>query len=660
MPRSIFDVKLGTKIFGGFGMLLALLAVVSIVGLSALLIIVENRRKADIASQQVKTLLEARRHEKNFVIRGGAEYVKQVEALIADFREIAEQSVSQSDSQEEKIGLGESLEEVNKYITGFHEYVDSKKAQEEALADMAAKSIAALSEVEAILADQNSQLDELLKKAGQSESVAQISDRISKMEDVNRIAKLFLEARSFEKQYVASEDKKDRAEVETRVVKLIEIARDLRSRFKQQNNIAQIDKISACIQAYSKSLSKVAGLDEIKAAADRKMVDAARAVQGVCDKVRVECMNKMDRNISQARFVILTCVGLSLVVGMLLSFFLTRAITNPLKAVIKGLLTGAEELAEAAGQTSTTSQSMAEGASEQAAAIEETSASLEEMSAMTAQNAENAKQANTLVNETRTTVGEAGDSMSRLMASMDEISKASEQTSKIVKTIDEIAFQTNLLALNAAVEAARAGEAGAGFAVVADEVRNLAVRAAEAAKDTAQLIQSTVVKINAGSEVVEKTGTGFSRVVGSSAKMAELAGEIASASIEQAQGIGQISLAVSEMDKVVQQSAAVAEQAAGTSEEMNMQAERMEGFVRDLEMMINGRSEQRSVGKSKKDLRPAGAPSVFENQETIFTGGSRKSAGVNYSKSSGNGALAGRKKVDPERIIPFEEKSFDF
>ena len=619
MPKSIFDVKLGTKVFGGFGMLLALLAIVSIVGLGVLLIIVETLHKADIASQQVKTLLEARRQEKNFVIRGGAEYVKEVQSLIEDFRKRAEQSVSSSESQEDKKAHGESMEGVNKYIRGFQEYVDSKKVQEEALADMTSKSLAALSEVEAILADQKSQLDELLKKTGQSESGAQISDRISKMEDVNRIAKLFLEARSFEKQYVASEDKKDRAEVETRVVKLLDIAGDLRSRFNQQNNIAQIDKVSACIRAYSKSLSKVAGLDEIKADADRKMVDAARAVQGVCDKARVAYMNKMDRNISQAKFVIFICLGLSLLVGLLLSFFLTRAITKPLKAVINGLLTGAEELAGAAGQISTTSQSMAEGASEQAAAIEQTSASLEEMSAMTAQNAENAKQADVLVNETKTTVAEAGDSMSRLMASMDEISKASEQTSKIIKTIDEIAFQTNLLALNAAVEAARAGEAGAGFAVVADEVRNLAVRAAEAAKNTAELIQSTVVKISAGSKVVEKTGTGFSRVVGSSAKMTELAGEIASASSEQAQGIEQISLAVSEMDKVVQQSASVAEQAAGTAEEMNLQAERMQGFVRDLEMMINGCSEQRGADKSKEGLRSTGAPSVFENEGTIFT-----------------------------------------
>src|SRR5512140_2025943 len=184
---------------------------------------------------------------------------------------------------------------------------------------------------------------------------------------------------------------------------------------------------------------------------------------------------------------------------------------------------------------------------------------------MTKQNADNAGEANNLMIDAKDVVATANQSMGRLTESMGEITKASEETSKIIKTIDEIAFQTNLLALNAAVEAARAGEAGAGFAVVADEVRNLAMRAADAAKNTANLIEGTVKKVKDGSEVVERTNAEFSQVETSAGKMGELIGEITAASGEQAQGIEQISKAVSEMDKVVQVNAANAEESASAS-----------------------------------------------------------------------------------------------
>ncbi len=184
---------------------------------------------------------------------------------------------------------------------------------------------------------------------------------------------------------------------------------------------------------------------------------------------------------------------------------------------------------------------------------------------MTRQNAEHAKQANLLMTETSQVVLAANSSMDQLTTAMVEIGKASEDTSKIIKTIDEIAFQTNLLALNAAVEAARAGEAGAGFAVVADEVRNLAMRAAEAAKSAADLIEGTVQKVIDGSDIVEKTSAEFAKVSVSADKMGGLVCEIMAASNEQAQGIEQINKAVSEVDKVVQRNAANAEESASAS-----------------------------------------------------------------------------------------------
>ena len=271
-------------------------------------------------------------------------------------------------------------------------------------------------------------------------------------------------------------------------------------------------------------------------------------------------------------------------------FFAANGIAKPIKRITENLMGSARQVAGASENISSASKSLAEGTAAQAASIEQTSATLEEMSSMTRQNAANANQANKIVSETREVIAQAHSSMTHLNSSMAEISKASEDTSRIIRTIDEIAFQTNLLALNAAVEAARAGDAGAGFAVVADEVRNLAMRAAEAARNTANLIEGTVTKVHEGSDVVEKTNADFAQVVSSTAKIGELVDEIAAASTEQAQGIEQVNRAVSEMDKVVQQNASNAEESAAATGKMNAQARQMREFVGELECLVGGSS----------------------------------------------------------------------
>ncbi len=224
-----------------------------------------------------------------------------------------------------------------------------------------------------------------------------------------------------------------------------------------------------------------------------------------------------------------------------------------------------EKMSENIGQVASASHQLAEGASEQAASIEETSSSLEELSSMTKNNANNADQADNLMKEAGNAVSQANEFMSKLSISMDDISKANNETQKIIKTIDEIAFQTNLLALNAAVEAARAGEVGAGFSVVAEEVRSLALRSAEAAKNTAKMIEGTVAKTHEGLSLTQETGETFAGVVEASSKAEKLIGEISAASKEQAQGIEQINIAVVEMDKVTQQNAAGAEELASST-----------------------------------------------------------------------------------------------
>lgn len=316
----------------------------------------------------------------------------------------------------------------------------------------------------------------------------------------------------------------------------------------------------------------------------------------------------------------------TLLAGIVLAFVLTRSITTPLSLAINNINEGAVQVEVASGQVSTASQSLAEGASEQAAALEETSSSLEEMTAMTRQNAENAQHANALMDETSAIVDTANSSMSQLTAAMGKVARASEDTSKIIKTIDEIAFQTNLLALNAAVEAARAGEAGAGFAVVADEVRHLAMRAADAAKNTAALIEDTVAQVKVSAALLGTTNEAFTGISASSAKVSQLIQEIATASKEQSHGVGQINTAVMEMDQVTQGNAAAAEESASAAEELNSQSEVMRATVQDLVRMIGGRAAAGSLDGQRRSVARPGKAVAWRSPRPRPAAGRQKTA----------------------------------
>ncbi|MBF0477786.1 MAG: chemotaxis protein [Deltaproteobacteria bacterium] len=354
---------------------------------------------------------------------------------------------------------------------------------------------------------------------------------------------------------------------------------------------------------------------------------------------------KHDSNL--AKLISLVGMGTGFAVALGLGIFLTLSITRPINRVIEGLMAGADQVTSAAGELTSASQSLASGASEQAASLEETSASLEEMSSMTKKNAENAQTANQVMHQATGTVQQAASSMTALTRAMEEISSASQETSKIIKTIDEIAFQTNLLALNAAVEAARAGEAGAGFAVVADEVRNLAMRAADAAKTTATLIEGTVKKIANGSGMVTTTSNAFSQVALDVSKVESLMSEITLASNEQAQGIEQTNLAMGEMDKVVQQTASTAEESAAASEELSAQAEQMKDMVEELAHLIRGRGNNPVAVKAK--IAPTSRPRGGTEQAISIKQVSNRKLVVHQAR-----------EVKPGIVIPMDDDFKDF
>jgi methyl-accepting chemotaxis protein len=287
---------------------------------------------------------------------------------------------------------------------------------------------------------------------------------------------------------------------------------------------------------------------------------------------------------ASSRWLALVFVGIALaIVGAIA--FVVRQITTKLRAITASLSDGASQIAAGSSQVSASSQTLALGASEQASSLEETSASAEEITSMTRQNAANTSQVAELMTTVDHRVTEGNSTLGLMIASMKQINESSGKISKIIKVIDEIAFQTNILALNAAVEAARAGEAGMGFAVVADEVRNLAQRSAQAAKDTASLIEESIATSDQGSTQLQKVADVVGSITEAANKVKVLVDEVNIGSQEQAKGIEEIARSLTQMDKVTQGTAAAAEQSASASEEMSAQARSLSHIVDELRIM---------------------------------------------------------------------------
>jgi methyl-accepting chemotaxis protein len=284
-------------------------------------------------------------------------------------------------------------------------------------------------------------------------------------------------------------------------------------------------------------------------------------------------------------------------------------LTDSLNSLIGSIMTASDQVTSGAGMVSNSSMALSQGATEQASSVEELTASLDEIASQTNLNAKNAETATALALKARENASAGDGYMSNMLKAMDDISISSKNINKIIKTIDDIAFQTNILALNAAVEAARAGQQGKGFAVVAEEVRTLAAKSANAAKETTELIEDSIRKVDAGTTIANQTANALKLIVDQVDKAADLVQSIAVASREQAIGVEQINQGIAQVSQVVQTNAATAEESAAASEELTAQAEQLRetvGVFKVRKSMVRQESSSDTYSKSNSASRPRG------------------------------------------------------
>ena len=371
---------------------------------------------------------------------------------------------------------------------------------------------------------------------------------------------------------------------------------------RSDSDRATIASARADFEKLLQAWAKIRPLSSAQQSKEAFAVYEAEAMQPAEDldeamKVLVASSNKQGdeiaadsaQSVRSARILIAAALGVCLLFGGALAFFIVRGVNASLRQAITELMASSSQVSSAASQIATSSQGLARGASEQAASLEETSASSEEVNSMAKRNAENSSSAVGFVLESQKGFAQANSSLDEMTQAMQAINESSGKISKIIKVIDEIAFQTNILALNAAVEAARAGEAGMGFAVVADEVRNLAQRSAQAARDTATLIEESIARSHGGKDKVEHVAHSLRTVTSSGDQIKSLVEQVSAGSQQQALGIQEISQAITRMEQVTQLTAANAEESAAAAQQLSAQSATLDHVVQGLAEMIERR-----------------------------------------------------------------------
>ena len=592
------NLRLAMKLTIGFGVVLALTALLAVISWSGMSSIMDRVDKSDGMNDIIKMVLESRRQEKNFQLRHDQKSQEEVAKNVAGIVEKAQTYKNKFHDAKNREQMDQVLAATKVYDASFKGYAQRQQAEAQLQKAMAAAGLSALASTEAM----QKSLQQTSGAPAGKHAAAGSDSRAATLGEASQMVARIYDMRVSALYFLQTEDEAHAQKVLQLGADVIKLAETLKAHFTDKTSIDQADQIAHDTAAYMKSTEDCVKAVQEQKAMEAQLIQSARDMQKVCESARDDMKAKMFGEIAWARSILAIGALLALVLGALAAVLITRAIAGPvrkgvafakdladgkldvridvdqkdeigalaaaltnmagrLRSVVLQVNASAESVASGSEELSASSETLSQGATEQAASVEEISSSVEEMAANIRQNAENAMQTESLAKKSADDARQGGEAVTHTVTAMRQIVEK-------IGFIEEIARQTNLLALNAAIEAARAGEHGKGFAVVAAEVRKLAERSGAAAGEIGQLSAASLA-------VAEKAGGMLDTIVPDIERTSELVQEISAACREQTTAADPVNKAIQQLDQVIQQNASASEETASTSEELAAQAQRL-------------------------------------------------------------------------------------